>query len=37
MKELTEPVPAERREEDGETGYSDRERNQLDGLSESVE
>ena len=37
VKELTEPVPAERSEEDGETGYSDRERNQLDGLSESVE
>ena len=37
VRELTEPVPAERREEDGETGYSDRERNQLDGLSESVD
>ena len=37
VKELTEPVPAERREEDGEPSYSDRERNQLDGLSESVE
>ena len=37
VKELTEPVPADRQEEDGETGYSDRERNQLDGLSESVE
>ena len=37
VKELTEPVPPERNDEDGETGYSDRERNQLDGLSESVE
>ena len=37
VRELTEPVPAERREEDGETAYSDRERNQLDGLSESVD
>ena len=37
VKELTEPVPAERREDEGETGYSDRERNQLDGLSESVD
>ena len=37
VKELTEPVPADRQAEDGETGYSDRERNQLDGLSESVE
>ena len=37
VKELTEPVPADRQAEDGETGYSDRERSQLDGLSESVE
>ena len=37
VRELTEPVPAERREDEGETGYSDRERNQLDGLSESVD
>ena len=37
VKELTEPVSAERSEEEGETGYSDRERNQLDGLSDSVE
>ncbi len=37
VRELTEPVPAERREEDGETAYSTRERNQLDGLSESVD
>ena len=37
VKELTEPVPAERSEEDEETGYSTRERNQLDGLSEGVE
>ena len=37
VRELTEPVPAEREKEDGETGYSNRERRQLDGLSESVE
>lgn len=37
VKELTEPVPAERGQEDGETGYSERERQQLDGLSESVD
>ena len=37
VEELTEPVPPEREGEDGETGYSNRERNQLDGLSESVE
>ena len=37
VRELTEPVPAERSEDDGETGYNTRERNQLDGLSESVE
>ena len=37
VRELTEPVPAERREENSETGYNSRERNQLDGLSESVE
>ena len=37
VRELTEPVPAERREEDPDTGYSDRERSGLEGLSESVE
>ena len=37
VKELTEPVRAGRREEEGETGYGTRERRQLDGLSESVE
>ncbi len=37
VRELTEPVPAERQSEEGETGYSDRERRQLEGLSESVE
>ena len=37
VQELTEPVPAEREQDDPETGYSSRERNQLDGLSESVE
>ena len=37
VRELTEPVPAKRENEEGETGYSDRERRQLEGLSESVE
>jgi membrane protein required for colicin V production len=37
VRELTEPVPAERPAEEGEPGYSDRERRQLEGLSESVD
>ena len=37
VRELTEPVSANKPEEEGETGYSGGERQQLDGLSESVE
>lgn len=37
VRELTEPVPANQPEEQVETGYSGGERQQLDGLSESVE
>ena len=37
VRELTEPVPANQPEEESETGYSGGERQQLDGLSESVE
>lgn len=37
VRELTDPVPAKRENEEGETGYSDRERRQLDGLSETVD
>ncbi len=37
VKEFTEPQPTQRSSEDGETGYNDTERDQLRGLSESVE
>ena len=37
VRELTDPVPAPREDEEGETGYSDRERRQLKGLSETVD